>query len=474
MKNSNRLHPLVITAILLSAFYWSYLGLTSQTLMVHDSLSYKNFGTMLLEDGWKEYLTTGPNREPLYPLLVALSMWIARLQNINYLDVQILIQIAILLWTQFALAQAIKRLHISDGISIAVTAYIGFSPALVNSGLVLFSEILTYPLVLWLVKRAADALRDISSAKTHQTVFNAVLLSAACLLMTFTKGVFEVLSPLLLLPYIVLLIRAVAAKDKTVIRRVCFFICIFLIAFETPLIAYKTLNKKYNGIYALTNRGPAALYGNTARRMETLDSLRVKTAVASTSGSDNCYRLYGEACTHWEFGRSDFLASEKMIELQKQGLTPQQMDQASKRESINEIFKNPFQYAFLAVLEGSKLFFWESPQMYGMVLPDAIDAFYKMVWLGYPLRFLMAAVSLLAVLYAMAHILKIRRSFFAFIDEKIAVETNIILILGAYTGLHSFFYILPRYALPLAPLYLILIALLAQNLVNQFNKKRHS
>ena len=68
---------LLFFAFLIPLIYWIYLLFSSQMVIQYDSLDYEQLGRILKQDGWLEYFKTGPNREPIYPLLISWAMRIA-------------------------------------------------------------------------------------------------------------------------------------------------------------------------------------------------------------------------------------------------------------------------------------------------------------------------------------------------------------------------------------------------------------
>jgi hypothetical protein len=73
MKNKNPLQNPFHLAFLASFIYWIYLTLTSHMIIEYDAINYEKMGKILAEKGWLEYFLSGPNREPLYPLLSKIS-----------------------------------------------------------------------------------------------------------------------------------------------------------------------------------------------------------------------------------------------------------------------------------------------------------------------------------------------------------------------------------------------------------------
>ena len=75
-------NSLPLFAFCVSMIYWIYLWFSSDMIIRYDSLGYEKLGVVLYHNNWIEYLTSGPNREPLYPWLISISMHLADLLSI--------------------------------------------------------------------------------------------------------------------------------------------------------------------------------------------------------------------------------------------------------------------------------------------------------------------------------------------------------------------------------------------------------
>lgn len=132
----------------ISFIYWTYLFLTARMIIDCDAIGFESMGKILAEKGWAQYFSSGPNREPLYPLLISFSMNIGKLFSVSYQAIQTLLQFLILFITQLITLRILRLLNIDNRINALTILYLGISPALVNSALSLYSEIATYPLIL--------------------------------------------------------------------------------------------------------------------------------------------------------------------------------------------------------------------------------------------------------------------------------------------------------------------------------------
>src|SRR5271167_242296 len=76
--------PVLFWAYMLPILYWTYLTLTTNFVMIFDSEGYYSLARFFYDGQWMQYFQTGPNREPLYPLMVAFSMCAGKWLGISY------------------------------------------------------------------------------------------------------------------------------------------------------------------------------------------------------------------------------------------------------------------------------------------------------------------------------------------------------------------------------------------------------
>ena len=89
---------IILIIFLLSLCYWIYLACTTTMYISCDAIGYQGLGQLLKEKGFIAYFKTGPNREPIYPLLVALSMHWASFTGIAYTKIMAFFGVSILLF----------------------------------------------------------------------------------------------------------------------------------------------------------------------------------------------------------------------------------------------------------------------------------------------------------------------------------------------------------------------------------------
>ena len=262
-KSSDKLS--LLAAFIIPLLYWAYLLFTSQSEVVWDSLDYEVLGKMLKEQGWVEFFKTGPNREPLYPLLISIAMRLADGLNVSYLKVLDILQFFCLFCSQILTLKILQKLKINHFIIAAIILYLGLSPALVNFALSVYSEILTLPLILAVILLSYTIFSHLKKATKPTIIVGGILLGTLLILLTLVKGIFELICPLFLLSSLLLLPQFL--KNKMA-RQYILLLVVSLLSFYALLFSYKSLNKHYNGVFTLTSRGPWALYGFAARRTE--------------------------------------------------------------------------------------------------------------------------------------------------------------------------------------------------------------
>lgn len=435
--------------VMLILGYWVYLWFTSNPLLAHDAIDYEHLGKMIAYNGWMEYFQTGPKREPLYPLLVAFSLKLGDLLSFNYQKILIIFQFLILFTTIILTTKILKILSIKQWLINLTTLYIGFSPALLNSSLSIYSEILTYPFILSAIILSYKS-THISSKHSSQThILKGISLGAIFVLITLQRAVFELITPLYLIFLTIILLKLKPNNSKTIIS----FLISIVVVFYSGILCYKYLNYKHNENFVITNRGSWALYGNTTRRMQPMDTTKILAAIAYVPGEGVCHKFFDtKTCDFWSFKESDSYGYSKLSELTQKNLSKKEINSKLVKESMQKALSNPLQYAFFTTLEGIKMFFWESTQIGFVKYPEWLTKLYNFTPFKDGLRLLMSFFSIGSFIYALHFVWKDK------LNAQNATLTLIISLTIFYITLYSFFFILTRYSLPIAPLYLILIA----------------
>ncbi len=472
-----RIHPFIFLVFFFTWGYHLYLGCTTQMIIVHDAKGYENLGHLLYQNGFIEYFKTGPNREPIYPLLVSLAVALGDQLSCSYQTVQIFFQILLLWLTQYLTLLVFKRLKIDPFIMGLIILYIGISPSLINSTFSLFSEIATYPVVLLLLLVCTKSWPNfLNFLQNQKFYFPAFLLGSILVVLTFIKGVFELVVLTFLPLYFINVIRSFVKKEKKLFSKTLVFILIFLTVYYMPLFLYKLANKRFNGNFTLTGRGQGALYASTTRRMEPLNHERFLSSLAFCFGEDICHTLFNEnTCYDWTWQNLDHLSTIKIQELSQNQIPNEEIDKILIKLSIQKILQNPFQAVLMMFTETLKMFFWESTQIGFVIYPTWLANLYDIQGLEYILKFSMALLTFLAYLNLIKLVWQNRSLLF--VSHQRPNESFLILffslfIIICYVGSLSFFFTLTRYYLTIIPLYLVSIAFFLQSLKNRILKQK--
>jgi hypothetical protein len=449
---------LLFCAFAIPILYWVYLLFTAQTEVKWDSFDYERLGQMLYHQGWTEFFKTGPNREPIYPFLLSLTMRISDGLHVPYLKILAVVQFALLFLTQFCCFKILQKLNGKPLFNALAVFYIGISPALVNCALSLYSEILIIALIpaaILLIGGIFHYLPQLTGKKIFLAGFAAGLILIA---LTLVKGIFEVAGPLI---FISSFFMALRIKKPDIIKRTTLVILVGLLTFWSGIAAYKTTNKHFNGNYTLTNRGAWAFYGFAARRVEPMPKERIMAGLAFIPGEGACKRFYSEEqCYFWSFYTSDAFSFTKLKEVMAQGYEGEALDKELMRLSVEKIKTAPVQYTILSMLEGFKVFFWETTKLGFVIYPGWLSSLYDLGIFKDLLRLAWAILSLAGAIYGVRCLLTARKNNMP--DGQFIILFCTISLLFFYTAIYSLFQLGPRYSVPAGPLLICLTATIAQ------------
>ena len=472
-KKNSFCTKLIPLAFCISILYWIYLWFSSNMIIRYDSVGYENLASMINKNGWVEYFRTGPNREPIYPWILAGSMRLADFLGISYQPIQKFIQVIFLFVTQILVFRILKKIGAKEKIIALTILYLGFSPALVNSAFSLYSEIVTYPLLLGIILLSIKSWETITRYDGLPNVVPAALgLGILFILITSVKAIFELIIPLFLLSYVYLAIdSAIKGKRKVFVNSV-FFISIVVLLFQGWLYTYKSINLKYNGHFVTTDRGPWAIYGNAARRTQDLKFKDYLAALAYVAGENVCLNIFGkDAWVFWSFRSSDAFGYTKRGQLSNEGIPENQIASKLIHLTIQKILEKPWAYGLLMTIEGLKIFFWESTKIGYVEYPSWLQRLFDLTLFKNGLRLSIFLISFASFWYLLWRTLKAPKNIFSFSEDcenPFCLSFFILTLLTSYIGIHSFFFILPRYALPVAPLFLVLIAFSCELIFKKF------
>lgn len=438
--------------------YWIYLFFTSHMAILCDSINYEYLGRLLYEKGWIEYFKTGPHREPFYPMLIAFSMKVGATLGISYQMIQILIQFLILFLTQILTLHILKILKINNFLCAMTILYLGISPALVNSALSLFSEIATYPLILVIVLLIYKSWLAFTGPR-FRIIILAIVVSLLFVLMVLNKGIFELVGPVFL--FFLLVSVFLTRNFKLIVNALVYFV-IVLVIFYSLVNGYKLTNEIFNGHFTVTSRGAWALYGSTARRMEPLTNERFLTALASVPGENVCQSIFNaQKCSFWFYGKIDEYGSQKTSELGRNKISPEVLNNTLISLSKQKILQYPIQYILLVMIEGLKMFFWESTQIGFVGYPAGLTKLFSWTPFRYGLRLGISFLTVLAIACLVTLLWGTRKDILK-TESPLLLPYLCFLFILSFVSSYALFGIIVRYLFPIVPLYLIIIVYVFQ------------
>jgi len=454
-------YPAFWTVILVCLTYWTYLYFTTQMIIVHDAIGYETIGRLIHDNGWRAYFEQNPGREPLYVGLIALSMKFGEIFSLDYQHFQKLFQVILLFSTQLLLLNVLDNLKISRFLKIGTLLYFGFSPAIVNGAFSLYSEIIAYPFVILSLIFFWRSWQNLYIDE-DKFIQYPILTSIVCLLLVLGKSAFQYVCLACLLPFLIILIRSLWTKNKIVTKKASVFIITFLLIFGSGINCVKYLNKKYNGKFVFAGHYNFIVLGNAIKKTRPLTKKIIMTHLTSVAGTGVCNTFFSvEECKYADW----FGAVETTVGERAELLKPYPKDHHQKYMlllALDKIKNHPFRYGVLSLLEVNKMFFWESTQIGYVKYPDWLRNLYANKLLRYPLRLVISILSLISVLFLFIDLLRKRVHLFEMNEQygPLRLAFSSLFIIISISAVYGSCYIIPRYALPIASLYLIAIACL--------------
>jgi len=460
-------------AFVIPILWWAYLFFTTQFIVVYDSTGYEAAGQLIAHQGWAEFLRQGPQREPLFPGLIALSMRLGEYWGIAYAYPLKAIGLFFLFLTMIFSYRLMRMLGLGRSLACLFVFYLGISPTMTTSSLRLWSEFAAYPWVVlavtWTI-RSWELLEENPQGQqgNFRMAGHALMVAVMFLGVMSSKAIAEGVLILFLWPFYWRTFSSLRRGDFVRARRVAVFCLIVLAVFEGVVCAWRACNYHYNGQFAFTNRGDWALYGNTARRMEPLTLRRLGAALAYVPPMGICPSLFGDNdCNFWTARYSDDLITQKRDELTARGITGNAASRYFIASSLRMILSNPLQAGLLMFIEAHEMFFWE-PITSFEVYPDWLQRIFYFPVFVYATMSVVAFFSWMGCVFAFFYLC--RRSWKDGLPKK--GEGSALLwvfnFIFWYMALYSLYFILDRYSYPIVSLYLVLIAFLAHKIIKVF------
>jgi len=451
----------ILVVFLICLTYWLYLAFASQMKISQDAIGYERLGLMIHEEGWKEYFITGPNNEPFYPFTIAFSMKIADLFSISYQLVQKIIQLVFLFTTQILILYALNKLRINNAIKLGAVLYFGFSPAMVNSSLILFSEILVYPFVVAAVLFGTLSWSAIHNSNSKRIASLSFCTSCAFGLAALDRAIFQYVFLLFLIPYFFIAIGSAIKQNRILFLRSILYILVAVLTFNSFIIPFKLANKRFNGSFKFVYDHSGGVFGCAAKRAEKLTFRTLLVNLASIPGERFCRLFFTDKeCWACEYHMADYHTRQTLGRLLEK--TPKD-EIRSKTFSLafKKAIENPWQQILLIGLEALKMPFWESAQIGFVQYPIWLQNLFNFKLFKNALRLLMTVLTYCALIIMILKVFKQRQILFSPQSRNIPDIIMLFIILWViitYTALHSVLLIINRYSLPLVPLYIIGIA----------------
>jgi len=434
--------------------------MTSQPVLTCDANLYDLLGKMVHNKGWAYYFSQGPLQEPLFPLVISWSLRLSEVFGPSYLAFQKGFQLFSLFATQLLTLVILRQLRIDRRICAAVIFYLGFSPALVNSALSLYSEIMVYPFVLGMVIAASLAWQNIFKDSPIRTMGWGAAIGTCALGAVMIKGIFELIAPLFVLPFVGLAYWSLRQKNTPRFKQALSAFLAFACIFFGGVLSYKAGNQHYNGHFVLTNRASWALYGNIARRSQPMDKDRLITAAAYVPGERFCRRLRTEdQCDFWSYLASDGYGFQLRDAFDHADVDKKVANKTMVLRSIGLFFEAPLKQLAFCLLEGVKMLFWESTRVGYVEYTPPLSGLFACTATNSLLKLATAFLTLGAWVYFPFALLRRRKES----DQKTILLFCTGMILS-YIGVFSLFHFLIRYAFAIVPLFLVLIAVMVQDL----------
>lgn len=469
MKDALENNKALILVFFACFAYWIYLLFLSSMSITCDAIGYERLGRMIYEQGWTEFFRTGPNREPLYPFSIAISMWLADICHVSYQKVQTVSQILILFAVQILALKIMTMCSFREWIKASAVLYLGFSPAIVNAGFSLFSEILAMPFVLLIVVFAAQSWEKARTGEDKYILLPAVGLSFAFVGAIGVKAIFQYIFYLFAITFFTGAIVAIWRNQRDVAQKIIVGTLMMFLLVGGSVNGYKYLNEIYNGKFDITDRYDYFLFGTAYKRVQPLSKDVWLAHFASIPGNNFCESIVNEtACRYPQFYGSDDIWPAVLPPM-LEGVPEKEISSKTIQLSFREIKNNPIQYFFLTFLESLKMGFWESTQIGFVDYPEFLSRIFQNQLFKNGIRFASTLLTYAAFFWAILLLSRLRRKS---AEGDIVVNSAhilfcILFIIVTFAGLYSFFPILSRYALPIAPLYVICIAFLFNTVISR-------
>jgi len=452
----------------LCAVYWIYLIKSSAMQISCDAIGFELAGKNLYEKGWVHFFVNGPQREPIYPFLISLSMRFANFIHMNYQTIQATLQMLILFIAQIFTLVILKRLGVHRILGILVGLYIGISPAIINSTLSLFSEVVTYPLVLGVVVSAVYAWKCIREKTLKHISIAGLITSSFFVSLIFAKVAYYYAFFIFHASFLLLLMVSDKNQMKMIFRKTVFYIFISATFMHFLVVPYKLLNLKYNGNYEFTDRGARHFWICAYARTQPHSARALLARLAAVPGDNVCRKFFSASeCLDVSFLGSDHLRDIDYVKLMD-GNPAFVRNELFMSAAFELVSQKPVQYTVLYVIEGLRTFFWETSRLGFVSYASWLQALYDSEFFNSMLRLIISVLSIVAFILIVFQMVKIFLSGLGInppIDQRILFSYFLIAMVVSHIAIYALTNIVTRYSLHVAPLFLISIALTSDGIL---------
>lgn len=449
--------------------YWGYLIFHTKMMVVFDSIDYENTGRLIYQNGWLDFFRTGPHREPLYPALIALSMALGDFLSTNYQLILKVFQVAFLFLTQILLIVLLRKLKVREGIIKLAVFYFGISPAVINATFSVYCEIVVFPFVVAAILVVSSSWSDIIKKREYKFILGKAILLGACFsLLAFGRDVFQYVFYFFILPFCVFVARAFFRHWTWALRRLLIFIPVVFIIFFTAVTYIKTMNFRYNGKHVLCETHLSIFLGSAYKRSQPISPRIIASHIASIPGTGVCRLFFPQPeCDYADwYGSDQFRVTEAV----------QRMDTIPKDHQEREVFRlvlekvmeHPIQYIFFSAVEAFKMPFWESTKIGFVGYSDFLTKVYDYPFVKFGLRLFFGLMTIIAFVYVTFDLWREKEKSFSMKDNRQEMVTLLFvwLMIASYTFPYSLCYVLTRYALPIASMYIICISVMVNTMIS--------
>ena len=420
-----------------------------------DSIEYENTGRIIYQNGWLDFFRTGPHRELLYPSLIALAMASAKSLSVNYQLVLKIFQVAFLFSTQLLLIVVLKKINVRDSIIKTAVFYFGISPATINAAFSVYYEIVAFPFVVIAVLLLGSLWSDIHQKKEYKPILGKALLFGLCFsLLAYGREVFIYVYYFLVLPFCISALKSLFKRHKEIFYRHIILIILSFALFFSATSYIKLMNARYNGnpVFCKTHWG--ILLGSASKRSQPISYRIIASHIATIPGNGVCRWFFSEKECHY----ADWFGSTEQ-DLPVSAVPKDHQEWQEARWVLEKTLSHPFQYLFFSIVESLKMPFWESTQIGYVGYPESITKFYNHPSVRFGLRLSLGLITITALLFLTFYLG--RR------QAKEPVLFFVWLTIMAYTFLYSLCYVVTRYALPIAAMYMVCIAFSMEMIIRQ-------